>query len=391
MLRGLSPWVVLYFGLVAAVLSVTPVCAVTYGNPIQISNGSLQDSAFNTPQINAQGQVVWNGAAGDDLLYGLWQVFLYNGSSTTNISNNTIDNSRSHGPLINANGWVVWKNASGIWLRSNGATQQIDTTFPGGLPDLNDSGQIAYIGHDQDGNYGICLYSGGVTTMLTTPSTTAPGFPRINNQGQIVYVDVNGDVRLISGSDNIIISRNALQNDDRSPQINDLGQVTWQDTGNPSKIFFYNGISANKISTSAVDNVLQGSWGKGGQINASGKVVWVSTDLDTFSDIYLYNGKDTKNITNYAITGISAIGDPQINDNGQIVFSGTDADGYGHTYLYTGGSLQTLLDSGFGPVINNLGQIAFLGDFDGQVYLLGGSPAPVKKNVAPIMLLLLDD
>ena len=52
------------------------------------------------PQINNNGQVVWEGYDGTD-----WEIFFYNGTTTTQLTNNSYDDTH---PQINDNGYVVF-------------------------------------------------------------------------------------------------------------------------------------------------------------------------------------------------------------------------------------------------------------------------------------------
>ena len=52
------------------------------------------------PQINNIGYIVWEGYDGTD-----WEIFLYDGSTTTQLTNNSYDDTH---PQINDNGYVVF-------------------------------------------------------------------------------------------------------------------------------------------------------------------------------------------------------------------------------------------------------------------------------------------
>jgi hypothetical protein len=107
----------------------------------QITNNGLADS---TPHINNNGHVVWSGSDGSDD-----EVFLYNGTSTTQITNNGLPDSTPH---INDNGYMVWSGGK----RSG---REIFLAFPCALNDDYDGDgyiSIACGGNDcHDGDTGV--------------------------------------------------------------------------------------------------------------------------------------------------------------------------------------------------------------------------------------------
>jgi hypothetical protein len=376
-LRGAA----LCLGLAAAILAVSPVGAITYGPPVQLSTTPVNFWGTGGVQINNKGWVVWVGQANNSN-----QIYLYDGSVTKNISKNGTNNGVNY-QVINDQGMVAWtatvspsSMGTNIWTYANGVTGEITTDETAVLGDLNNSNEIVYTDRSPWG-FGIFLYPGNL--MLTDDGQS----PRLNNHGQIIYLDSSSQLRLYSGSDQVISAPVY-----GSYAINDAGQIAWGSfAGSPfqSQVYRYSGGITKNITNNANENDFYGR----GMFNARGDVVWLGWPGPGTGepDIYLYSGGVTTRLTN---DGQGSGAYPQINDSGQIVWGGSDSHGSLHIYLYSGGVVQTVADVGSSlnafPVINNQGQIAYVSIEDQQVYLL--SPVGLgTKMVAPMLNLLLDN
>ena len=103
-------------------------------NPYDDLNGNM----------NANGQVVWQGHDGTDA-----EIFLYDGTNTTQLTDNSHNDVS---PEINANGYVVWQGSDGsdteIFLYDGtSVTQLTDNDYNDRDPYISDNGSVFWEGY----------------------------------------------------------------------------------------------------------------------------------------------------------------------------------------------------------------------------------------------------
>jgi PKD repeat protein len=274
----------------------------------------LTDNAYddNNPQINTNGSVVWMGNDGSD-----YEIFLYDGTGTTQLTDNSYDDQH---PQINANGNIVWYGADGtddeIFLYDGSSTVQLtDNAYNDWDPQINANGYVVWRGNDGS-DYEIFLYDGSSISQLTD-NTYDDDAPQINANGCVVWSGNDGsdyEIFLYDGLSTTPLTNNVK--DDKYPQINDNGHVVWSGSDFVRyQIFLYDGSNTTQLTNDAYDDV-------NSQINDNGYVVWEGYDHSDW-EVFLYDGTATTPLTN-DIDTVYSWGYPQINDDGYLVWSGYD-------------------------------------------------------------------
>ncbi len=304
----------------------------------QLTSNSYNDLK---PQINSVGQAVWEGWDGHD-----WEIFLYSGGVVTQITNDNVD---EHDPQINTAGHIVWQ-------------QQLPST-----------------GFRRD----IFFYSSGSITRVTTDNHCNSGHPQLNDNDQIVWsggemetydygppdglvTACSGDTRIFmnSGGSTQRLAAGLFSNIDL--QINNLGQVAWDDTDinllSPL-LYFYTSGAPHLIYTSyAPDNL-------DFQLNNAGQIV-----IHDGTGMYLFGGQSG---TNQIPDSSSVSTVPAINDSGKVAWAGWDyGSGQFRLFLYDGSTSTPLFNLDYNPAdlkINNSDQLAWLGGAAGTGTFLGSA------------------
>ena len=247
-------------------------------NAEQITDNDYYD---NGPRINDNGYVAWDGCPGGsdaDCIGFDYEIFLYDGISTTQITENDF---HEYGPRMNDSGHMAWVGGDNLehyieifFYDGIEIIQITDNEFEAlRFLDMNDSDQITWVGwYDVSGNGDIFLYDGGIIENLTNNDLWEDG-PRINNSGYVSW---------------------------------------WGSEADRQEIFLYNGVSMEQVSD--IDALAIHTL----EINEDGHVVWDALTGDGW-DIYLYDGLG---VTRLSIeSGISAA-NPDINKNGYVVWTG---------------------------------------------------------------------
>jgi len=319
---------------------------------IQLTDNSGGDY---DPQINASGYVVWYGyesiaaklnpeGSGPELDAPSpdSEIYLYNGTATTPITNNIYDDDN---PQINAGGNIVWEGDDGsdyeIFLYDGSTTTQItNNTWDDTDPRINTSGDLVWRGYVGSGkipgrpsepNWEIFLYDDTTTTQITN-NTWDDYEPQINDDGYIVWYggDFKGKspsskTKADGGPNNEIFLYNRITTTqitddsyyDGDPQINASGHIVWEKwDGSDEEIFLYNGITTTQITNNSYDDDAP-------QINADGQIVWDGSD-DTDDEIFLYDGSTIIQITDNSYDD----NDPRINANGSVTWYAYDNANY---------------------------------------------------------------
>jgi hypothetical protein len=277
------------------------------------------DYPDRNPQLNDDGYVVWEeceGSAALSCLGGDWEIFLYDGTHTTQLTNNSPDHDQN--PQINSTGHVVWQGQSNAWSAEiflydgTSTTRLTNDDYYDQYPQLNDTGHVVWFANP--GDLEIYLYDGVSTTQLT--DNDYDDFdPRTNNNGYVVWTakpaglgSEEYEIFLYDGVSTIQLTNNDYC--DRNPQLNDSGYLVWQ--GRPDgpytdyEIYLYDGTSTTQLTNNTDHD-------ENPQINDNGHVVWEGD-----SEIFLYDGMSTTRLTsNYYDDS-----QPQLNDNGCVVWQG---------------------------------------------------------------------
>jgi len=141
-------------------------------------------------------------------------------------------------PQINDNGDVVWQGYDGsdyeifLYDRATGLTLQLtDNYYYDATPQINCNGDVVWRGYDGY-SYEIFLYdrTSGATTKLSNMDYSASS-PQINCKGDVVWVGVDGydyEIFLYDKASGATLQLTDNYSPEASPQINDNGDVVWQ-------------------------------------------------------------------------------------------------------------------------------------------------------------------
>lgn len=318
---------------------------------IQLTNNDYDDWI---PQID-NGQVVWEGYDGQD-----FEIFLFNGNEIIQLTNNNYDDRR---PQID-NGQVVWTTSNYDVLLFNG-TNTITLTDYGFDPQIQ-NGQVVWEGLNADQHTKVFFFDGARTIQLTEDDYNEYD-PSIHN-GQIAWVSSyyelsywELDTKEIVLFDGIRITRLTDNNyDDEYPKIHN-GQVVWTHIYGGgrgySDIFLFDGKNTITLTNRGYDPKID-----------NGQVVW-----DDRNNVFLFDGKST--------TIIGAGMHPQIH-NGQVAW------GTGEIFLFNGTSTIQLTKNDYNdgyPQINN-GQVVWEGNYGGgddEIFLARPGTTPPEPEPQP--------
>ena len=275
-------------------------------------------SSNNQAVSNYDGTVAWQGYDGND-----YDIYYYNGSTTSNISNND--------------------------------------TYDSGPSLFN--GTIAYIGHpDSGGNLGEELYywDGATSTRLTTDSTIDQS-PSLSN-GTIAWYHggTGGQISFWDGTNTSLIPSTSYT----SGISNYYGTVAWQGSDGDTEIYYWDGTSITKVTNNNVPD--QG--GIGGLSLYDGTIAWTEGLNDGI--IKFWNGASTIDVGfgRYA-----------------SLYDGTIAWRNGSDVVYWDGSTTSVISSGNisgrGPSLYD-GTIAWRG-VDGEIYYWDGGSLDYAQGSEP--------
>jgi hypothetical protein len=257
--------------------------------PISKAADNNPDGAgdYESPQINADGDVVWSGHSLD--MYGS-AIYYYDRSSATAsiISREQFEN-YDYSPQINDNGDVVWYGYdysddamySAIYYYDRSAeTATIISEGPNGNPSgddidpqINAEGLVVWKGRkNQEDPYDIYYYDRdretGPVTNLSQNSNGNDLYPQINAEGYAVWSGYNGiktDLYYYKNENLTSFRTNISENlpgGNNWPAINANGEVVWS---NGQGINYYDGSAMNIICDIG---------GRDCRLNDQGMVVW---------------------------------------------------------------------------------------------------------------------
>lgn len=201
------------------------------------------------PQINAGGQIVWQGQSDEpDPVTGVRydQIFFSpdGGSSTQQL---TADGNYNQAPQINRWGEIVWMKIQGgvdhpsydVYRAQGASITPISTGYTWyPYPKISDTGEIVWVGYEAS-SAGYCFYSQGVIKGIgaSVPNPEC----NINALGQVAYptdfwpyihpicVYNHGDKTFLTSTNSPGVC----------PRINDRGQVIWLQEDTPGKTALY--------------------------------------------------------------------------------------------------------------------------------------------------------
>ncbi|MGA1871847.1 MAG: hypothetical protein ACMUJM_25275 [bacterium] len=321
----------------------------------------LSDNTYDdiNPQINARGDVVWEGNEGSD-----WKIFLYKYSEAA-VKKLRDKRKRAKDIRINSQGMVSWTGFDGkdweIFLYNGKEVIQLSNNeYNDKNPQINEQGQLVWLGDNR-----LFFYDGIAITQLADHIESHDHF-QINDQGQVIWsmsVYEGKCVQkgkhkgaIISKEHKFLYDGKTIKSDsittlscssETSFHFNDLGHVVWAKGGDP---FLFKGDHIIRLRN---NNLIEDNFSAcKPQINSQGYVVW-SGD----GEIFLYDGKRVMQITNNQYHDKS----PKINDYGEIVWCGYDGGDW-EIFLYNGKRIFQLTDNSqddLDPQINNQGNLTW--------------------------------
>jgi hypothetical protein len=293
----------------------------------------------------------------------------------TQLTDNTYND---YSPQINDSGQVAWMGNNGssmeiFYYNGSTVTQLSDNSYYEIDPKINVSGHVVWRGQggtDGGTDYEIFYYDGSTVTQLTSNSYQEYA-PQINDSGHVVWQGsgmgsaTEFDIFYYDGSTVTQLSDNPYFEYD--PQINDSGHVVWHgqggsDGGSDYEIFYYNGSTVTQLTNNSTGDIYP-------QINDSGHVVWMGqggSDGGSDYEIFYYNGSTVTQLNENSGLGE----EPKINSSGHVVWDGPYSNG--KTFYYDGSIVTQLTNSGKDPQINDIGHVVWSGSdgSDLEIFLL---------------------
>ena len=280
---------------------------------VQLTDNSGYDDEVFNPQLNNEGQVVWNDFS---------HIYYYDGISTKSFLVGIID-LIEHSHRINNSGHTVWSVGNEIYYYDGSAVTQLSDGYSNWYPEINDNGHVVWsLGFRSYGiDYYFVFYHDGISARALGPTSTVAPVPKINNSGHVVWSADGGsdggtDREIFYYNGTSIIQLTTNNTFDSSPDINDNGKITWRGyDGTDYEIFYYDGNTIIQLTNNSKNDGIP-------QINNSGHIVWSSPygGGDTDSEIFYYDGSAITQLTDNTHSDAG----PNINDNGQIVWQGDD-------------------------------------------------------------------
>jgi len=304
----------------------------------QITDNSFDDLS---PKISGS-NIVWYGSDGTD-----HEIYLFDGTSTIQITDNTLDDTN---PEISGNNlvWIAQDPAlqdadppeSGsdneIYLYNGTSTTQL-TDNSVNESALKISGEnIVWAASDGNDNE-IYLFDGTNTTNISD-NNYDDAVPEISGTN-VVWEGFDGqdfEIYLFDGTNTINLSDNTV--DDFLPKISGTN-VVWSQSGSTSELYFFDGTNTTNISNNDTDE---------SEYQISGnQVVWTANDGND-NEIFLYNGTSTIQLTDNE----NEDSEPQISGN-QVVWKGYEGNSL-EIFLYDGTNTTKITNDSFNDQEANL-------------------------------------
>ncbi|GEM_PF-2680483 len=242
-------------------------------------------------------------------------------------------------------------------------TQLTDNNYGDTTPFINDSGQIAWSGgSNYYADYNLFFYEGGNTTQLTLATGKGNYIGDMNSSGDLIFSrsDSNWNNAQIYRYTNSSKSVTYVNQSDELGKINDNGIAVWQQKNIGASPSW-----DREINSSTGIITANGNEDYKPEINNSGNIVWYGQGQSGAFDIYLYKNATITQLTSTSFDELN----PKINEAGYITWYGGQTNGANpnnnEIWLYNGTSTTLITnDATYDnqvPVINNKGQIAFIG------------------------------
>lgn len=275
---------------------------------------------FSSPKLNDSGLAVWFGTENNSFAEN---VFLYDGQTINQITSQPTGGGQSLS--FNNLKQAVWTGLAGasdneIFLyNGNSVTQLTDGPLSSSSPALSNSGYVTWVTQNtaSGGDFDIYRYFDGSVERITNDAFSDLA-PKVNSNGQLAWLTASGPDAGVQFYDGGQITRLSDYNQ-ADPNIfldlNDAGQVVWNRSGD---IFFYDGQQTIQL-TNTPDRE-----DKNPYINLSGQAVWESYPVNGVnSQIFLYDGTEVKQIdTDVSFHDRGA----RISDNGDVVWESALSD-----------------------------------------------------------------
>lgn len=268
------------FGVVGA--SVDPDDFVLIDKTGNITN--LTQSQFSTVH---SGSINDNGEAA---ILADGDVYFFDGTNLNNITNGSLAVNSLQGHTLNNSGHIVFSTGSQLFLYDGSAINPIPTGnnfISIGTPQLNNQGQIAFLGitaspHRAD----MFIFSGN--TIL-----------HLSNDPSLKITDVNG-----------------------SPSINESGQVLFlaNTTTSANNLFLFDGSTTVNLTTTLGLPAPQPFGASAVALNNNDQIAFITTPSPGFNDLWFLENGQVFKITSQG----QGMGGLYINDNTEIVFSASD-------------------------------------------------------------------
>lgn len=353
-------WVVA--GFVGALLAGSvPAYAASY-TETQLTNNTIAD---RYPLLANSGDVFWMGysgvsGGGDD-----FEIFHFDGSSTTQLTDNGVDDLALR---INEVGQAVWVSqdlssadpadyvSELVRFDGSGVTGVSGSDFVWASGGINDSGHATWIASaDLDITQSHVFYFDGTTTQQITTTAGFYGSLDINNDGAVVWDRHDGSDWEIMYFDGLSITQltdNAVN--DISPRIGNDGTVVWmRNDGSDFELMRYKAGVIQQLTDNAVDDVVTRA------PNNSGQFFFYRGNVSPNVDLMFYDGTSVQTVA-------TAVGDddtatPSLNNFGQLAYAlddGTDLE----LFVWDGSASTQVTDNDvddFRSSINDNGALAW--------------------------------
>jgi Cadherin-like len=255
----------------------------------QLTTNSTDDSQ---PEISGS-NIVWSGSGGTDGGTDN-EIFFFNGSTTTQLTTNNTDDSQ---PQISGSN-IVWYGNGGtdsgtdyeVFFSNGSSTTQLTTNgSDDSQPQISGSNIVWHGsgGTDSGTDYEVFFFNGSTISQLTTNST-GDAFPQISGSNIVWYgnggTDSGTDYEVFFSNGSTTSQLTTNNTDDAFPQISG-SNVSWvgngsTDGGTDYEIFFSNGSTTTQFTTNAIDDLAP-------KISGS-NVVW-SGNVDSTYEIFFGN------------------------------------------------------------------------------------------------------
>lgn len=300
------------------------------GLTTQLTNTDYDNIA---PVMGTGQNLVWSGFDGSD-----WEVFYYNGSTTTQITDNSFDDAHTsylymgevnyYPALINSSNNIIWSGWDGtdmeiyVYNATTGVTTQMtDNDYWDDFPRMNNNGIIAWRSQVGD-TYYVNLYDGSSTSQIASNSSSFANL-RLNNNNQLAWCTSDGtdkEIYFYSSGVTTQVTNNSYN--DEWPRLSDDGRMVWHgQSGTYYEIFYYKVGDAGPTEITnplAQDNYLPVIVGGSGIVND--RIAWYGFDGNDY-EIFTYDGSNLiQQITDNSYDDKFV----KVNNAGQMLWVGQD-------------------------------------------------------------------